>query len=85
MDEKGVTDHAEFARVTSAVGMINRQGKVRLNLKGFHPASGVKIFKTLISTKLECDTHLTPMKKPLLSAMEAAEGLLYKYVFGKYT
>ncbi len=28
--------------------------------------------------------NLTPMTKPLLSAMEAAEGPFYKYVFGKY-
>ncbi len=28
--------------------------------------------------------HLTPMTKPLLSAMEAAEVLFYKYVFEKY-
>ncbi len=67
------------------MGAINRLSRVGLNVKGFHPVTSVKIFKTLIRTKWEYAMHRTPMTKPLLSAMEAAEGLFYKYVFGKYT
>ncbi len=51
MDEKGVTDHGAIARVRSALGAINRLSKVGLNVNGFHPATSVKIFKTLLRTK----------------------------------
>ncbi len=58
-------------------------GKIIL-VQEYHGSKLISDFKTLVRTKREYALHLSPITKALMSAIEAAEGLFYRYVFGNY-
>lgn len=84
MNEKGVTDDMALSRVRNEVGCIHKLREIGVKFRGFEPATCIRILKSLILAKWEYALRLTPMTKRLQSAIESAEGLFYKYVFGKY-